>query len=72
MDPNYGRLWDRTFEAYDPNVLRTRRHKHPIVEKWLSDDARAEVTRTPTRFTSSTDLTFAPQFEGVGCAFSTR
>src|SRR6478672_1640903 len=41
MDPKvYGRLWDRTFEAYDPDVLRTRRHKHPIVEKWLADDAR--------------------------------
>jgi hypothetical protein len=41
MDQNiYDRLWDKTFEAYDPDVLRTRRHKHPIVEKWLSDDAR--------------------------------
>jgi hypothetical protein len=42
MDPNiYYRLWERTFEAYDPNVLRTRRHKHPIIEKWLADDARS-------------------------------
>jgi hypothetical protein len=41
MDPKvYDRLWDKTFDAYDPNVLRTRRHKHPIVEKWLADDAR--------------------------------
>jgi hypothetical protein len=42
MDPNiYYRLWDRTLEAYDPNVLRTRRHKHPITERWLADDARS-------------------------------
>ncbi|SFI39920.1 hypothetical protein [Bradyrhizobium sp. Gha] len=41
MDPRiYERLWDETVEAYDPTVLRTRRHKHPIVEKWLADDAR--------------------------------
>jgi hypothetical protein len=41
MDPNiYYRLWDRTFEAYDSDVLRTRRHRHPIIEKWLAEDAR--------------------------------
>jgi hypothetical protein len=36
----YDRLWDKTFEAYDPDVLRTRRNKHPIIEKWLAEDAR--------------------------------
>jgi hypothetical protein len=41
MDPKiYDRLWDKTFEAYDPDVLRTRRNKHPILEKWLAEDAR--------------------------------
>jgi hypothetical protein len=41
MDPKiYGRLWDKTFEAYDPDVLRTRRQRHPIVERWLQEDAR--------------------------------
>jgi hypothetical protein len=41
MDPKiYYRLWDKTFEAYDPEVLRTRRQRHPIVEAWLADDAR--------------------------------
>jgi hypothetical protein len=41
MDPRfYERLWDKTVEAYDPTTLRTRRQKHPIVEKWLADDAR--------------------------------
>jgi hypothetical protein len=41
MDPKiYDRLWDKTFEAYDPDVLRTRRNKHPIVKKWLKEDAR--------------------------------
>jgi hypothetical protein len=41
MDPNiYYRLWHKTFEAYDRDALRTRRRNHPIVEKWLADDAR--------------------------------
>jgi hypothetical protein len=41
MDPSfYERLWNKTFDEYDPNALRTRRQKHPIVEKWLADDAR--------------------------------
>jgi hypothetical protein len=42
MDPDiYNRLWDKTFEAYySTDVLQTRRHKHPIIEKWLADDAR--------------------------------
>jgi hypothetical protein len=41
MDPKiYCRLWDRTYEAYDPEVLRTRRHRHPIIEAWLAADAR--------------------------------
>jgi hypothetical protein len=41
MDPKiYDRLWDKTFEAYDPDILRTRRHKHPIIVAWLKEDAR--------------------------------
>lgn len=43
MDPRiYERQWDKTYEAYDPNVLRTRRRHHPIVEKWLAEDARGK------------------------------
>jgi hypothetical protein len=41
MDPLiYERLWDKTFDEYDPDALRTRRSNHPIVEQWLADDAR--------------------------------
>jgi hypothetical protein len=37
---SYERIWDRVYEAYDPNALRTRRQNHPIVVKWLADDSR--------------------------------
>jgi hypothetical protein len=52
MDPHvYYRLWERTADAYDPNVLRTRRRNHPIVEKWLAEDARcADPALNPLHF----------------------
>jgi hypothetical protein len=42
MDPKtYNRLWDVTYEArLDTKLHRSLRNKHPIVAKWLADDAR--------------------------------
>jgi hypothetical protein len=42
MDPNfYARLWDEAFEArLATAVRRSLGNKHPIVAKWLADDAR--------------------------------
>lgn len=52
MDPNvYDRLWDKTYAAFDPDALRTRRRNHPIVLKWLAEDARGkEPAQNPLFF----------------------
>jgi hypothetical protein len=52
MDPRvYERLWDKIYEAYDPNVLRTRRRNHPIIEKWISEnEKRADRALNPLHF----------------------
>jgi hypothetical protein len=42
MDPKfYGRLWDETHEAWrSAKLYRSLANKHPMVAKWLADDAR--------------------------------
>jgi len=42
MDPKfYDRLWDETHEAWrSAKLYRSLANKHPIVAKWLADDAR--------------------------------
>jgi hypothetical protein len=63
MDPKvYDRLWDKTYAAFDPDALRTRRRNHPIVEKWLSVDARGkDPALNPLFFRYKSSFRTAPQ-----------